>query len=329
MVVAATLASGCVRVRGPADEMRGADDPIPTVTPYEVAKRFISPVEAGRHVRFLAADARRGRATGSRGLERAAAWLAAELGLAGLEPAGDHGGYLQYWPYEDARHPRPAPDSVEQVPNVMARIPGSSAGRADEYVVVLAHFDHLGMGEPTEDGDSVYNGADDNASGVAAFVEVARIAGMLSEVALRPILFLAVSGGEQDRAGTRWFVEHPAIPLDDVVAVLDLDMIGRNHPDTIGVLGSDSLAAVIARLAAESPDLGLTVTRDPPGQDRVLPGDHTIFADRGIPAVRFFAGIHDDYHTPSDEAGAVDTDKVARVARLAFLTLHHLVTQVD
>lgn len=313
-------------VRGSDHEFRGEDAPSPTITPYQVAERLIVASDAERHVRFLASDDRRGRGMGSDGLERAAAWLATEFRLAGLAPAGDHGGYLQYWPYENGRVGAPGSESAVQVPNVVARAGGADAARAGEYVVVVAHYDHLGIGEPTEDGDSIYNGADDNASGVAALVQVARAVGAVSDQLSRPILFLAVSGSEDGQLGTRWFVEHPTVPLDDVVAALDLDMVGGNHPETIGVLGSDSLAAIIAGLAADTRQLRLDVVPDPPGAGQVRPGDHTVFSRRGIPAVRFFAGLHDAYHTPSDEARGVDIDKVARVARLVFLTVHHLAT---
>jgi aminopeptidase N len=319
------LAAGCTAVRGPFDEFRASDDPIPVATPYEIAERFIGAADVPRHIRFLASDARRGRATGSAGMERAAAWLAAEFRKAGLEPAGDPDGYLQYWPYDDGRIGGADTGSSVPVPNVVGRVAGSDSTRQDEYVLVVAHFDHLGVGEPN--GDSIYNGADDNASGLAALVEVSKAVGALSGIVERSVLFLAVSGGEEGRLGSRWFVDHPTVPLAGVVAVLDLDMIGRNHPESIGVLGStDRLAPLIRGIADDTPALRLTVVDDPPGADRARDGDYAVFAERGIPAVRFFAGLHDDYHTTSDEPGTVDADKVTRVARLVFLTVHYLAT---
>jgi Zn-dependent M28 family amino/carboxypeptidase len=140
-----------------------------------------------------------------------------------------------------------------------------------------------------------------------------------------------VSGSEAGLLGSTWFVEHPTIALDEAVAVLDLDMIGRNHPDIIGVVGSDAagLRSLMRRLAMETPELRLEVVSDPPGTADLRPGDHSIFADRGIPAARITAGLHADHHTPADEPDTVDADKIARVARLVFLTVHQLAAGED
>ncbi|MFW6331588.1 MAG: M28 family peptidase, partial [Gemmatimonadota bacterium] len=216
------------------------------------------------------------------------------------------------------------------VPNVVGRLPGNDLTRADEYVVLVAHFDHLGVGEPDASGDSVYNGADDNASGVAALVEVAEAFAALPEPPARPVLFLAVSGTEREMLGSTWYAAHPTVTLSRAVAVLNIDMIGRNAPDSIGVVGyrSSSLGPLVEELAAAAPDLGLVVQPDSaPERDLFSRGDHLPFARRGIPAIRVFSGLHDDYHTPADEAAAVDDRKVARVARLVFLTALRLASQ--
>lgn len=320
-----TGSSACSTVESAAREF-GEDGAAPVATPYQVAQRHIDAEDVDRHISFLAADARRGRGTPGAGLERAAAWLAAELQRAGLEPAGDHGGYLQYWPYDGGSLGTPGSQGSEQVPNVVGRSAGG-APATGEYVILVAHYDHLGIAAAAEDGDSIYNGADDNASGVAALVEVAQAVGALRGPLARPILFLAVSGSEEGLLGSTWFTTHPPIPLSDAVAVLNLDMVGRSHPDTIRTVddGGSWLGPLIGRIASEQPALGLVA--DPAGRTRLRPSDHTPFAERGIPAVRFFSGLHDDYHTTADEADRVDADKVARVARLVFLTAHHLATR--
>lgn len=341
VLVGSTLAAGCTMVAGRHEEFRTGDAPSRVVTPEEVAWREIDAGDVGRHVRFLASDSREGRGTPGSGLERSAAWLATEFRRAGLEPAGDDGGYLQYWPYERGAPgsdsvtiagPDAAPngETVVQVPNVVGRLAGSDLDRAEEYVIIVAHYDHLGVGEPDEDGDSIYNGADDNASGVAALVEVARAFGSLPAPTPRPVLFLAVSGEEHGLLGSTWFTTNPTVFLSEAVAALNMDMIGRNHPDSIGVVGygHSDLGPLLQEVATANPRLGLAISPDA-ADDAEFFGrsDHFAFARRGIPAINLFSGLHDDYHTPSDEAGKVNTDKIARVARLTFLTAYRLASE--
>lgn len=321
-LLASASAATCTPVGGAGEEFRAEDAPPIVVTPDDVAWQEIDAPDARRHVGFLASDSRLGRATPSPGLERSAAWLAEELHGAGLEPAGDDGGYLQYWPYEGA-----ASDSVALVPNVVARLAGSDPARAGEYVILVAHYDHLGVGEPDERGDSIYNGADDNASGVAALLEVAQAFGALPEAPPRPVLFVAVSGEEEGLLGSAWFATHPTVDLAEAVAAINMDMIGRNHPDSIRVIGHgySTLGPLIERVAAGAPRLGLDVGADRQADAAFFErSDNISFARLGIPAVTLFAGLHDDYHAPSDEPGKVDPEKIARVARLVFLTAHRL-----
>jgi hypothetical protein len=318
-VLALALATtGCSTVGSSADEFREADDPPPIPAPSEIARRHITAADTERHVRFLAADIRRGRVTPSPELQRSAAWLSALFQEAGLEPAGD--GYLQYWPHPEADSgggPVPAP-------NVAARLPGADLTRAGEHVILVAHFDGLGVGEPDESGDSIYNGADDNASGVAALVEVAQAMAALPEAPPRPVLFLAVSGGEQGRLGSRWWVQHPTIDLTRAVAVLELDMVGRNHPDSVYIAGADGpvIESVLERLASDGEDVGLAVARY--AGAALEPGDPSPFARAGIPVVIITSGPHEDLHTPNDEMDDVSFEKVARVARLVFAMVHGL-----
>lgn len=317
--------TGCRMVRGAGEEFRGEDEPPPDVVIEEIARQHITVRDVRRSVEFLASDDLYGRGSPALGLERSAAWLADELYRTGLTPAGDEGGFLQYWPYEAAAPD--ADDGGERRANVVGRIPASTLTRAGEYVVLVAHYDHLGVGEPDEAGDSIYNGADDNASGVAALLQVARAFGALPQRPRRPLAFVVVSGSEEGLLGATRFARSPTVSLEEAVAVLNLDMIGRNDPDSIGVVGYgySSLGPFIGDIAAATPGLGLAVTRDPdPGLDAFRNSDHFPFARQGIPAVRFFSGLHDDYHTPADEPDRLDYDKIARVARLVFLTAHRL-----
>lgn len=322
-VFAAVAPWGCTTVRDARGEFQPPDAPPRVVTPSLAARRAIGARDVERYVEVLSSDELRGRRTPSLGLARAAAWVAERFQLAGLDPAGDDGGYVQYWPA--------GPDTA-RAPNVVGLLPGSELPRAGEYVLLVAHLDHLGVGAPDAHGDSIYNGADDNATGVAALVEIAEAFAALPSRPPRPIVFLAVSGREDGVRGTRWFVEHPTVDLSRAVAVLNLDMVGRNHPDTVAVVDDDGrdLSARLAAVASSEPGLGLRVVRS---RDRdagpAAPDDHLPFARAGVPAITISTGRHPDYHTPGDEAGRIDPGKAARVARLVFLTAHALSTPSD
>jgi hypothetical protein len=210
-------------------------------------------------------------------------------------------------------------------PNVVAMLRGSDPALADTYVVFSAHMDHVGTGTANAAGDSIYNGADDDASGTSALVEMAQAFSLLQNAPRRSLLFLNVSGEEKGLLGSRWFSDHPTVPVDRIVADVNMDMIARNAPDSIVVIGQEysSLGPLVQRVAAEHPELGLTVSADLWPEERFFfRSDHFNFARLEIPSLFFFAGVHEDYHQPSDELATLDLDKAARVARLAFWTAH-------
>jgi hypothetical protein len=206
-------------------------------------------------------------------------------------------------------------------PNVLGIVRGSDRRLRNEYVLVSAHMDGLGVGRPV-DGDSIYNGADDNASGTAAMLEVAEAMAELEDGRpRRSVAFLAVSGEERGLLGSAWFVERPPIPLERIVANVNLDMIGRNWEDTIAVIGKpySSLGALVDSVAAAHPELGLAAVDDQwPADGFFFRSDHFNFARKGIPAVFFFNGVHADYHQPSDETRKIKFEKASRVARLVY-----------
>ena len=215
----------------------------------------------------------------------------------------------------------------DTAPNVVAILRGSDPDLADEYVVFSAHMDHVGVGRPNAAGDSIYNGADDDASGTAALIEVAEAFTHLLERPARSLVFLAVSGEEKGLLGSQWFSDHPTIPLENTVANINVDMIGRNAPDTIVVIGQEysSLGPTVHAVAQRRSDLGLSVALDPWPEERFFfRSDHFNFARKEIPALFFFAGVHEDYHEPSDHVDKIDGDKAARVARLIFYTAHEI-----
>jgi Zn-dependent M28 family amino/carboxypeptidase len=272
---------------------------------------------------YLSSDALQGRDTPSPGLEAAAAYLVSEHRRLGLDPAGESETYYQRYPFRPRRGST-GPDQAEVSfpPNVVAVLRGSDPQLRDEYVLLTAHFDHVGVGRPVA-GDSIYSGADDNASGTAALLEVAKAFSLLPERPRRSILFLHVSGEEHGLLGSRWYSENPTVPIGQIVANINVDMISRNAPDTIVVIGKSysTLGDVVDRVGARNPGLGLTVSDDLWPEERFFyRSDHYNFARLEIPAIFFFSGVHADYHRPSDTVDRIDPDKAARVARLIFHT---------
>lgn len=212
-------------------------------------------------------------------------------------------------------------------PNVVGLLRGSDPALSGTYVVLSAHFDHVGIGEPNAEGDSIYNGADDDASGTSALIEVAQAFQSMPRPPRRSIVFLAVSGEEKGLLGSAHYASEPTVPVDGIVANINLDMIGRNAPDTVIAVGQEytSLGEMSLRIALHHPELGLTVAPDPdPSEQAFFRSDHLVFVKKDIPAIFFTTWDHEDYHQPSDEADAIDADKAARVARLTFLLSWHV-----
>jgi len=279
----------------------------------EAQATSITAARVGSIVGLLADDSMRGRATPSPELEAAARWVTDAFRSAGLRPGGDAGGFVQRFPIHG--------DTT--APNVIGILPGREPGLAREYVLVVAHVDHVGTGHPVN-GDSIWNGADDNASGTAGLVAIAEAFAPAPERPRRSLLFLVVSGEERGLLGSRWYAGHPSVPLDSVVALINLDMIGRNRPDSVFLngWGKSEVAGEVVRQSHEHPDLGLSV--GPDVEDRPLTpadSDHWPFQRHGIPYAFFYTGAHADYHRPGDEPSRLDADKAARVARLAWYTI--------
>ena len=208
-----------------------------------------------------------------------------------------------------------------RAPNVAGILPGSDPALRDEYVVFSAHMDHVGVGAPDATGDSIFNGADDDASGTATVVELAEAFASLDPRPRRSLLFLTVSGEEEGLWGSDYFAAHPPVPAEAMVANLNIDMIGRNWADTIVAIGRQhsDLGATLEAVNAAHPELGLTAIDDPwPEESFYTRSDHFNFARRGVPVLFFFSGTHEDYHRPSDEVELIDVEKTARIGRLLF-----------
>ena len=211
--------------------------------------------------------------------------------------------------------------SDQSAPNVVGVLEGSDPELKGEYVVFSAHMDHVGVGEPDLWGDSLYNGADDDASGTATVIELAEAFASLQPRPRRSMIFLTVSGEEHGLWGSGYFAEHPPVPMERMVANLNIDMVGRNWTDTIVAIGKEhsDLGEALAAVNAEHPELGMTAIADPWPEERFyMRSDHYNFARRGVPILFFFNGTHEDYHEPSDEPDKIDAEKTARIGRLIF-----------
>jgi hypothetical protein len=201
--------------------------------------------------------------------------------------------------------------------NVAAVLPGTDPDLRDEYVIVGAHFDHLGLGGEgslAPDAREVHNGADDNASGTAAVIETARALAEGPRPA-RSVLFLAFTGEERGLWGSAHFVAEPTIDLASAVAMLNLDMVGRVNGDAVTVFGFGTAAEwdEIVDAANAGLDTPLAIAKAPDGYG---PSDHSSFYAEGIPVLHFFSNTHEDYHRPSDDWQKINQNGLERVAEL-------------
>jgi hypothetical protein len=276
--------------------------------PAAIAGGMAHPAAA---VRYLADDALEGRRAGTDAERCAGDYLAAEFRRIGLEPFGDRGTYFQDVPVHSAMNPH-EPGGIGR--NVIGILRGSDAARSHEVVVVGAHYDHLGLGglgslAPDEHG-AIHNGADDNASGVAAMITAAKR--LRASPPSRSVVFIAFTGEEMGLLGAaRWFAE-PPLPLDRIRAMLNLDMVGRLEDDPLIVYGVGTATEWEEILERANTD-GIPLATRPDGYG---PSDHTSFYARDIPVLHFFTNTHEDYHRPSDEWHRVDNDGVERIADL-------------
>jgi len=211
-------------------------------------------------------------------------------------------------------------------PNVIAILEGSDPKLKGEYVFFTGHLDHVGTpgageGCVAKGADSICNGADDDASGTTAVLEAAEAFSKLTPRPKRSLAFMAVSGEERGLWGSQYFSEHPAVPIADIVADLNIDMVGRNWKDTIVAIGKEhsDLGVTLNRVAAAHPELRMTPIDDVWPQERFyFRSDHYTFARKGVPILFFFNGTHPDYHQVSDSPDKIDAEKESRIIKLVF-----------
>jgi len=290
----------------------------------------ITPDAIYQHLSVIADDSMMGRDTPSPGLEMTAAWIASEFERMGLVPAGDDGSYVQRYVIETVG-PNQFRQSVS-APNVAGILEGSDPLLKEEYVVFSAHMDHVGIGTPNAEGDSINNGADDDASGTTAVLEIAEAFASLPTKPKRSMIFVLVSGEEKGLWGSAYFAENPPVPIDRMVADLNVDMVGRNWPDTIVAIGMEhsDLGETLLLVNEAHPEIGMTAIDDIWPEERFyFRSDHYNFAQRGVPVLFFFNGTHEDYHGRDDEVDRIDVEKAARISQLIFYLGYELASRPD
>jgi hypothetical protein len=319
------LSASCALVGGSGEELRHPQDPPRLLTVEDLALRDISASEIDRHMDFLRSVHSRGRAASAAGAGRVGAWLGSRFQLAGLEPAGEHGGYVQYWP--DG-----LPEDTARSPNVVALLPGGDPARATEYVILLVRLGPVGA--PVEDPAGDAGEATGAIAATALLAEVARALVALPAPLPRPVLFLAAGGGGGWEAES-WFAAHPTVDLSAAAALLAVGPVvgsadgrgGGRRPGTLMVAGPGypMLGPFLENVVADHPALGLQVGGSGE-QERRAPweGELSAFARLGIPAVVVWAR--------SDEAAAEmgvadhegDAELAARLARVVFVATHRI-----
>jgi len=296
----------------------------------DVAANYVNSITADElktHLYIVASDSMQGRNTGSEGQKKAAKYIIEQHQKNGLTYPEGATSFYQKVPAEfmKRRFGPKLPDSE----NIWTFIEGSS--HKDEIVVVSAHYDHVGY-----KGQEIYNGADDDGSGTVALIEIAQAFNQAKKDGNGPkrsVLILHVTGEEYGLHGSRFYSENPLFPLENTVANVNIDMIGRRdtiydkiNDDYIYVIGSDRLSTELHNINEEANkkythlklDYKYNAEDDP---ERIYyRSDHYNFAKHGIPSIFYFNGVHADYHKPTDTPDKIDYDILAKRARLAFAT---------
>ena len=271
----------------------------------------------------MASDILEGRKTGEKGQKMAANYITAYYKNLGLKAPKGHDDYLQKIPKDFFKGA-----SKGDSENIVAYIKGSE--KPDEYVIISAHFDHLGM-----KGKEVYNGADDNGSGTTAVLEIAQAfqkAKKSGHGPKRSVVFINLTGEEEGLYGSKYYTSHPIFPLKNTVTDLNIDMVGRvdkkheGKEDYIYLIGADKLSTDLHKLSEEVNKKYTQLKLDYKYNDDKDPNrfyyrsDHYNFAKNNIPIIFYFNGVHKDYHKTSDTPDKINYKLLAKRAQLVFYT---------
>ena len=210
-------------------------------------------------------------------------------------------------------------ESIE-LKNVVCRIPGVGS-LAEETIVVGAHYDHVGMGGPGSLSPgviAVHNGADDNASGTSALLELARkLSPRMNENSepRRQIVLIAFTGEERGLLGSRHYIKYPRFPIESTVAMINMDMIGRMSDRQLIIYGTGTAVQFPSLIDRVNQETGFQIRRQPEGYG---PSDHQPFYERKVPVLHLFTGLHTDYHRPTDDFEKINTDGIAAITDMVY-----------
>ncbi len=243
--------------------------------------------------------------------------------------------------------PEPTGATLTQIPysteveveteNVLALYEGADPELKDEFIVITSHYDHVGIGRPDSTGDRIYNGADDDGSGTVGLLNIARALAKARDNGVatrRSVLFLNVSGEEKGLLGSRYYSDHPVVPIEKTVANINVDMIGRidkthkekGQEEYAYIIGGKIISSQLDSLLRVANRKAANIDLDDRYNDLADPNqfyrrsDHWNFGRLGIPFVFFFTGVHEDYHRPSDEVEKIRFDKLAKITRTMYAT---------
>lgn len=271
-----------------------------------------------KHIFHLADDKMKGRATGSRELKKAANYIEREFKKYGLQPKGEKG-YRQEFEAKVRRVK--VVDSIRVAQNIIGIIDNG----APYTIVIGAHYDHLGLGNFGGSRDTItnigkiHNGADDNASGVAGLLELARIYATNNIKESYNILFIAFSAEELGLLGSKYWTEHPTIPLSTIDWMLNMDMIGRYNKDNgLAVIGYGTSPSFPSIFKGITSDIKFNLSRDGNGGS-----DQTSFYKKNIPVLFFHTGGHDDYHRIGDDAHKINYEALKSILQLEIDVLNN------
>ena len=292
-----------------------------------------------KHIEVLSSDSLEGRETGKPGQKMAAEYIANHFKKIGIPPY-KRKTYYQKFKVKSERHICKCDDcdlaffkrifksnQTIRGENVLGYIEGSDL--KDELLIITAHYDHLGKHDSL-----IFNGADDDASGVSAALEIAEAFMLAKKEGYGPrrsILIMPVSGEEKGLLGSRYYTDNPIYPLENTVANLNIDMIGRlddwhDNGNYVYLIGSDRLSYDLHNLNEKINNDYIGIDLDYRFNDKDDPNryyyrsDHYNFAKNDIPVIFYFNGVHEDYHKPSDTIEKIDFDKINTITRLIFLT---------
>jgi aminopeptidase N len=283
------------------------------------AQVAIEPEGMMETVKYLSGTEFMGRGVGTPELDKAAAFIASRFEAVGLLPGGSaNGSWFQEWT---------DPESKVRMRNVVGILPGRNTELARESVVIGAHYDHLGLqGVRKEDAGKPHPGADDNASGVSVLLELASRLTLVANME-RAVVFVAFTGEEAGRKGSRYFVQNEKrYPVTKAIAMINLDTVGRLGKNKLIVLGSGSAKEWSPFFQEAGKSLKIEIAEMAQELDS---SDQKSFQEAGVPAVQFFTGPHADYHRPTDTADKIDGKGLAKVATLARAVVFFLANRPE